>query len=90
MTNKEIRILREKIAGLSSGRYYDQIADWFDLLDQVVQSVSDGELEMGDSYPSVFNSDGTMMTQIGDSNFFVYWSYHRMQSGRWEIICYLT
>jgi hypothetical protein len=20
----------------------------------------------------------------------VFWSYHRMQSGRWEIICYLT
>jgi hypothetical protein len=90
MTNKDIRKLREKVASLSSGRYYDQIAHWFDLLDQVVQDVSDGELGMGDRYPSVFNSEGYMMTQIGDSDLYVWWSYYRMPSNRWEIVCYLT
>lgn len=95
LTKRDIRILGKKIASLSSGRYYNQIADWFDLLDQVVQEVGCGEIHLDDC-PQVFNSEGNGIIRLpypfglGDSDLQVYWSWYRMPSGRWEIICYLT
>jgi len=96
VTSKELKTLREKIAGLSSGRYYDSIYQWFDLMDQVVQSVCDGYHGVGCDCPQVYNDEGRgslipiVYNITGDPDLFVFWTYYRMPSGRWEIICYLT
>lgn len=90
LTRREEKKLREEVASLSSGRYYDEISHWFDLLDQVVQNFSDGCLTLGCDCPQVYNNSGSSMIRIGDSELFVWWSWYRMPSGRWEIVCYLT
>jgi hypothetical protein len=90
LTRREEKKLREEVASLSSGRYYDEISHWFDLLDQVVQNFSDGCLTLGCDCPQVHNDSGSSMIRIGDSELFVWWSWYRMPSYRWEIVCYLT
>ena len=90
LTRREEKTLREKIASLSSGSYYDEISHWFDLLDQVVQNYSDGLLSLGRDCPQVYNDSGSSMLRIGDSELFIWWSWYKMPSGRWEIVCYLT
>ena len=89
MTNKEIKILREKIAGLSSGVYYDSIFQFFATLDGVLLA---NNCVMDPEYPQVYNDEGRNILKfnVGDQEFQVFWTYYRMQSGRWEIICYMT
>lgn len=87
MTRYEEKGLRELVAGLSSGRYYDEIVHWFDLL---VKTVERYGLTIDQDCPQVYNDSGSSMIRIGDSELFVWWTWYRMPSYRWEIVCYLT
>jgi hypothetical protein len=92
MTNKDIKILREKIAGLSSGVYYDEVYHWYSKLKDIL--VEQFGVAYIDDCPQIYNDEGRQVTNFTDPNtqmsYCVFWTYFRMQSGRWEIICYLT
>lgn len=94
MTSKELKILREKIAGLSSGVYYDSIFRFFSTLDGLLLS-NYCHLTCGSDYPQVYNDSGRLNVDFtkgfcGEESYRVFVSYYRMPSGRWEIVCYLT
>lgn len=88
LTRHEEKDLRNQIANLSSGRYYDQIFHWFDLV--VKTAARFGLIIDEQDCPQVYNDSGSSMIRIGDSELFIWWSWYKMPSGRWEIICYLT
>ena len=91
MTSKQEKQLRDKIASMSSGCLYEEIYHWYSwLVDVLIQF----GITSVDDYPQIHNDEGRQVTNFTDPNtqmsYCVFWTYFRMQSGRWEIICYLT
>lgn len=89
MTKSEEKQLRDSIASLSSGRYYDEVYHWYSWLCDILRNFG---ITSVDDCPQIFNNEGRQVTRFmdGDVQKSVFWTYYRMQSGRWEIVCYLT
>jgi len=84
------RAFREEVAGLSSGRYYDEVSHWYNALLGIFDRY--GCEAYTSICPQVYNNDGSFHVCFDDVNGktrSVYVTYHRMQSFRWEIICYV-
>jgi len=83
--------VREEVAGLSTGTYYTQFSHWVGALGAVLDKHR-LQLSMGVETP--YNEDGSGMREIISPSEevvgFLWFSYHRMQSGNWEIICYIA
>jgi hypothetical protein len=95
MTHTEFKKLSCDVAEISTGgkngRYYDEISHWYCLLDNVVQNANCTMSVY--EYPKVYNAEGRGLLEFVDDEYKVYqilWTYFRMSSGRWEIICYVT
>ena len=88
--------MREWFAGLStgSGKYYETIYEWWDIARGILRAYG---LDWAyDWCPQVFTDEGRGLLALSlidggeELNTQVFWTWHRMDSGRWEIICYLT
>jgi len=93
---------RERIASLSTGNsnptfaggrapHYDEVSHWFRCLCRVLTV---GGYEPLSGVPSVFNREGRDIVRFASvtdpsQEGRVWWTYYRMESGRWEIICYI-
>lgn len=92
MARKIEKKLRNAIASLSTGVYYDEISGWYNRLSTLL-----GEYGFipSDECPTVYNDGGhaTMGIadpQTGEEVGYIWWSWYRMPSFRWEVICYVS
>lgn len=81
--------LREKVAALSSGRYYPTLWAW--QLD-LIQVLTDFGFTLDNSAPfQVYNDEGKGTLRVaGEEETRVFFTWYRMPSFNWEIVCYLT
>jgi len=104
--NNTIRVghpIREEVASLSTGVYYPQFVDWIEKIERILQKYRlsaynslDFPLHEGLDTPHtrdghtlmpIYQTDGgTHPPTVGN----LWYSWHRMESGNWEIICYLA
>jgi len=83
------RAFREEAAGLSSGKYYDEIHEWYSVLLMVLNKYG---FDTNQECPQVYNCQGRSVVYFEDDNgkcHQIFWTYYRMQSFRWEIVCYV-
>ena len=85
--------LRNRIADLSSGPvYYDEVSDWHVLVKYVLRDF--GLSFRRDQTPDIHGNEGRGLLAIEDefgvTVSHLCFTWYRMQSGRWEIINYLT
>ena len=80
-------VLTEAISELSSSPTYERIEDWYKRLKLTLASF---DFEIG-PLPDIHTNEGAGYIEIIDISPVIYFTWYRMdQSGRWEIICYLT
>ena len=75
--------LSEDVAGLSSGTYYKWPIDWYNLL---VKTMSAHNMSVG-PMPGIHTDEGRDHIEYDSGQVFFTW--YRMESGRYEIICYV-
>ena len=76
--------LAKDIANLSSGHYYESPQAWYNLLKLTLEKHGNEVEEMIE----IHGDKGRDFIHYNDGQVFFTW--HHMQSGRWEIICYKT
>ena len=86
-----LRKIRNLVADCSTGEYYAQIYDWYA---KIRESLEAENWTVSDECPQVYSSgDGHSLLNVVDSSGrerHVWFSWYRMPSFNWEIICYLT
>jgi len=86
--------IREEVASLSSGAYYEQKSHWVDKLSVILDNhglILDGEpVMLGDEGRSCM--DIVEITTVRDTPTVgcVHFTWYRMPSFNWEIICYIS
>ena len=78
-------VLNEAISELSTGIYYNRIEDWYKRLQLTLKAFD----VIPEPMPRVQHTDNGQ-DFITTDNFYIFFAWHKMQSGRWEIICYKT
>lgn len=80
------------VANLSTGNYYDEFVHWYD---EVVKLINrHGYLLETNECPQIYNGQGNgyIYFRAGEKDWLysIYYTYYRMPSFRWEIVCYAT
>jgi len=82
--------VREEVARLSTGTYYTQFAHWVGALGAVLDK---HHLQLSIGIETPHNQEGRGMRELITPSEEVvghmWFSYYRMESGNWEVICYL-
>lgn len=83
--------LRNAVAKLSSGQYYDEISHWFFAVRSIIRSHN---FACDSDCPKVYNNEGYSHLQFFNpktgEEYRICWTWYRMSSFKWEIICYVT
>jgi hypothetical protein len=87
------RKMRQKVAETSTGEYYRSVASWWSLLEIVLGEF--GYITQDVNFPQIHTDAGYSLLTIHpednpDQLAYIWWSWYRMPSGNWEIICYIT
>ena len=89
-------VTRNRISGVvcrfstgSEAPYYGRVEEWYYPLKDSLRRV--GVIVLSE-IPVLYQSegDGRLVVTNGQEEMYVYFTYYQMQSGKWEIICYLT
>jgi len=81
--------LSEEIATLSSGTgpYYERIEDWYEALKIILQKHEC----FPNILPEIHTNEGRGFVEFtGTRNGQIYFTWYKMPSGRFEVICYLS
>lgn len=81
--------LRNRIAKLSTGPYYDEFSHWWEAARDVL--TEDGYYVMGDC-PNIYVDAGRGYLNFcrDDIDANIFYTWYKMPSGRYEVICYIT
>jgi hypothetical protein len=87
------RPMRKAVASTSTGEYYHSVASWFSLLEIVLGRF--GYITQDENFPQVHTNEGYAILNIHPEDnpnevAHVWWSWYRMPSGNWEVVCYVT
>jgi len=84
--------VRLTVANLSTGnrpnQYYDEISHWWDAVVKVLEDA--GIPPIPADCPAIYNDEGRWNVPLENTNSTLVFTWYRMPSFRWEIICYLT
>lgn len=84
--------LRSAVANISSGRYYKSISEWFCLISNTLEKHGCVLSEFDYECPQVYNDEGQSKITFTDNRgqvCYIHWTWYRMPSFNWEIICYV-
>lgn len=92
MARKIEKKLRNAIASLSTGVYYEHFHTWYEALEQLLGEYGFTPQE---DYPAIYNDEGrdsmgVVDPQTGEEVGYIWYSWYRMPSSRWEVICYVA
>ena len=69
--------------------YYRGVEHWFYSLLGGLKVTGVRVLSECPEFPQA-EGDGRLIVTNGKEEMYIYYTFYRMQSGRWEVICYLT
>lgn len=75
----------EALASTSTGRYYKSVAEWWDAVLTICRAFN---VEVTADYPHVYNDNGRSIIAL-NGKISLFWTWYRMPSFNWEIICYV-
>ena len=82
---------REEVARLSTGHYYKSVHQWYARLCECLHRHN---CKVISECPQVYNQEGRAVIRFqnedGTETEQVFWTWYRMPSSNWEIICYVT
>jgi len=78
--------IRKSVANLSSGNYY--YGEFYHFYDMLCQVLRDYGITNIDECPQIYSNEGR--GAIGFEGGQVIYTYYRMPSFRWEVICYVA
>jgi len=77
------------ISRFSTGTYYNRVEEWFYPLQFNLKQVGVTIMSECPQFPQN-EGDGRLIINNGKEEMYIYFTFYKMESGRWEIINYLT
>lgn len=81
-------MLSNDIASLSTGKYYKRVGEWYEMLKTTLEKYNCVLSEM----PTIHTREGSAYIEFfcpfNKQEGVIYFTWYRMESGNWEIICY--
>ena len=68
--------------------YYDEVSHWWEKVDSLL--VEAGHPPVVADCPCIYNDDGRWNVVLENTDSVLVFTWYRMPSMRWEIICYLS
>lgn len=80
--------VRNAVCATSTGEYYDEVSHWWDAVCCALQV--HGFEPVSGAPPTIYNNEGRGRMALQNTDTELAYTWYRMPSFRWEIVCHLT